>query len=129
MRTIVSTTLILVAIIHLLPLAGVLGSDRLASMYGITVDDPDLLILMRHRAVLFGILGGFLAAAAVIPAMQPAAFIAGFLSVVSFLWLAWSTGGYNASIGRVVMADVIALALLVLGLAAHLYRRHADRPR
>ena len=124
MRTVVSATLILVAIIHLLPLAGVLGSDRLGSMYGITVDDPDLLILMRHRAVLFGILGGFLAVAAFIPAMQPAAFIAGFLSVVSFLWLAWSTGGYNASIGRVVVADVIALALLVLGLAAHLYRRH-----
>ena len=50
-RHIVSAALILVAIIHLLPLAGVLGSERLASMYGITVDDPDLLILMRHRAV------------------------------------------------------------------------------
>ncbi len=92
MRHVVSAALILVAFIHLAPLAGVLGADRLASMYGITVDDPDLLILMRHRAVLFGILGAFLLAAAFIPAIQTGAFIAGFVSVVSFLWLAWAIG-------------------------------------
>ena len=124
MRYIVSVALILVAIIHLLPLAGVLGSERLASMYGVTVDDPDMLILMRHRAVLFGILGAFLAVAACVPAMQAGAFAAGFISVISFLGLAWSTGGYNANIGKVVTADVAALAFLVVGLTAHLYLRH-----
>ena len=118
MRHVVSIALVLVAIIHLAPLAGVLGSDWLAAMYGIAADEPNLQILMRHRAVLFGILGVFLAVAAFIPKMQASAFAAGFASVISFLWLAWSTGGYNAQIGRVVTADVVAVVLLVLGLAA-----------
>ena len=42
-----SAALILAGILHLLPLAGVLGPDRLATMYGITVDEPNVLILMR----------------------------------------------------------------------------------
>ena len=60
MRHLVQIALILVGILHLLPLAGVLGPDRLASMYGITADEPNLAILMRHREVLFGILGALL---------------------------------------------------------------------
>ncbi len=62
----------------------------------------------------------------VVSAMQTGAFIAGFASVVSFLWLAWAIGGYNASVGRVVTADVVALVLLLIGLAAHLYLRHQE---
>jgi hypothetical protein len=38
--------------------------------------------------------------------------------VVSFLLLAWSTGGYNALIGRVVTADIIALIALLIGVMA-----------
>jgi hypothetical protein len=77
------------------------------------------LILMRHRAVLFGLLGLFLAWAAFKPSLQPLAFVAGLVSVVSFLAMAWSVGGYNAAIGRVFVADVVALVCLLVGLAAY----------
>ena len=86
-----------------------------AKLYGMPFGEPNLEILMRHRAVLFGLLGAFLIAAAFMPALQTAAFIAGFASVVSFLWLAWSVGGYNPQISRVVVADVVALVCLVIG--------------
>ena len=126
MRYLVSAMLVVVAVIHLLPLSGVLGSERLAALYGLSFNEPNLAILMRHRAVLFGMLGIFVLLAAIRPALQSAAFIAGFVSVVSFLWLAWASGGYNAQIARVFRADMIALACLVIGAAAHLYsRRHA----
>jgi hypothetical protein len=125
MRYLVSATLVVAAIIHLLPLSGVLGSERLAALYGLNVSEPNLAILMRHRAVLFGLLGAFLAIAAFRPALQSMAFTAGLVSVASFLWLAWSIGGYNAQIARVVTADVIALAFLVVGLGAHLFIRFA----
>lgn len=115
--------LVVVGIIHLLPLSGVLGGERLAALYGLSFGDPNLAILMRHRAVLFGLLGLFLLFAAFRPAYQSVAFFAGFISVASFLWLAWSTGGYNAQVARVFMADIVALVCLVIGAAALVYAR------
>jgi len=119
MRHLVSAMLIVVAVIHLLPLSGVLGPARLAALYGIAFDEPNLQILMRHRAVLFGLLGAFLLLAAFQPSLQLIALVAGFVSVVSFLWLAWSVGGYNAQVGRVFIADIVALVCLVVGAVAY----------
>lgn len=121
MKYLVSATLILVGVIHLLPVSGVLGSERLASLYGLRFSEPSLEILMRHRAVLFGLLGAFMVFAAFKPAYQTAAFIGGFVSVVSFLWLAWAIGGYNEQVGRVFVADIVALGCLVAGGAAHAF--------
>jgi len=120
-------SLLIAAAIHLLPLQGVLGSDRLVSLYGaLPFDEPNLAILMRHRAVLFGLLGLFLVFAAFRPALQTLAFIAGFVSVISYLWLALSVGSYNAYLARVVIADVVALICLAAGAAAHAYQQFQD---
>lgn len=126
MRYLVSAMLVVAALIHFLPLAGVLGGPRLAALYGISVDDPNLAILMRHRAVLFGLFGAFLLVAAFRPTLQPAAFAAGGASVLSFIYLAWSVGGYNARIARVVTADLVAAACLAVGVLAHVVARHQD---
>lgn len=118
MPRLASVMLVVVGVIHLLPVSGILGKSRLQSLYGLTVDDPNLLILMRHRSVLFGLLGAFLLYAAIDPALQPIAYIAGAVSVVSFLLIATSAGYANAQIRRVVTADWIAVACLVVGAAA-----------
>jgi hypothetical protein len=117
MQYLVSASLILAGVIHLLPLPGLLGADKLAALYGLELSEPNLSILMRHRAVLFGLLGSFLVYAAFKPSLQPLAFVAAFVSVVSFLLLAWSSGGYNTQVGRVVTADLVALVVLVIGAA------------
>ena len=114
-----------VGVIHLLPLSGVLGAERLAALYGLAFDDPNLQIMMRHRAVLFGMLGAFLLLAAFRVDLRALAMGAGFASTVSFLWLAWSVGGYNAAIGRVVAVDVLALACLIVALVLHLLQQRA----
>jgi hypothetical protein len=116
-RYLVSAMLLVVGVIHLLPLSGVLGAERLAALYGLSFSEPNLAILMRHRAVLFGLLGLFLVVAAFWPALQWAAVLAGFVSVLSFLWLALATGGYNAQLARVVAADGVALACLLVAAA------------
>jgi hypothetical protein len=108
-------------VIHLMPLVGLTGAEGLARLYGLDFSDPNLEILMRHRAVLFGLVGGLLLGAAFHAALRGAALIVGFVSLMSFLALAWSVGGYNDAVHRVVVADLIALACLVA--AALLHRR------
>ncbi|CAN7394344.1 phosphopantetheine adenylyltransferase [Acidovorax sp. LjRoot118] len=118
MRILTTLTLLVVGVIHLIPLSGVLGHEHLARLYGAAPSDPSALILMRHRAVLFGIVGGVCMLAAFKPALQWLALVLGSFSVVSFLWLAWSTGGFNAHLQRVVVADVLALLCLAAGAGA-----------
>ncbi len=122
---IVSGTLIVAAVVHLLPLAGVLGAARLEALYALPFSEPNLLILMRHRAVLFGLLGVFLMLAAFRPALQGYAFAGGLCSVITFLWLARSAETYNAALSRVVAVDLVALVALLIGTALHVLARLA----
>ena len=104
----------------LLPLVGVLGGERLNALYGLALDEPNLQILMRHRAVLFGLLGALLVAAAFTPGLRGVALLGGLVSVVSFLLLTWSAPFYNEALRRVVVADWAALACLLPAAALHL---------
>jgi len=115
----ITCLLMIVAIIHIIPIGGFIGAARLETLYGVAIASADLEILMRHRAVLFGILGVFFAYAAFTPSVQPLAFIAAFISIASFFYLAFSVGGYNSAIGKVVTADVVAA--LSLGIAVVLF--------
>ena len=119
MRYILSAMLTVVGIIHLLPLSGVLSVSRLQALYGVAIADPNLEILMRHRAVLFGILGAFQIHAAFRPVLQLAALIAGTISVISFLVITGMVGGYSVGIARVVTADIIAVVCLLIGAFAY----------
>jgi hypothetical protein len=116
MQKLITVLLIIVGTIHVLPLSGALGGRRLANLYGMSFDEPNLAILMQHRAVLFGLLGVFIVYSAFHPAYQPLALIAGLVSVVSFLLVAVLVGGYNGAIARVVTVDIVALCCL-LGVA------------
>lgn len=123
MRYLIAVCLIVPGIIHLLPISGVLGAEKLAMLYGTAFDDPNLAILMRHRAILLGLLGALFVISAFKPALQPLAFVFGFVSLLSFLWLAWSTGNHSVQINRVVIADLIALGSLIVGSAGFLYTK------
>lgn len=122
MRFIVPVCLLLVALIHAIPAIGVLGPARLAQLYGLPVQEPNLELLMRHRAVLFGLLAAALAWAAFHAPLHRLALVAGFVSVGSFLLLARLTGPLNGALAGVVRADWVALGLLLVAGLTHLLR-------
>lgn len=124
MERMITGLLVLVGIIHLLPLSGVLGAERLSTLYGLVFNEANLEILMRHRAILFGLLGSFFVYAAFKPALQPLAFIAGFISVISFMVLAWSIGDYNASIRQVFLVDIVAVISLIIASVMYIIKHN-----
>ena len=119
MRYLLMASLIVVGIIHLLPTIGVLGPERLETLYGVTLTDPGLVVLMRHRAILFGLLGSYFVLAAFVPSLQLSALVMALLSVVSFLGLALSSGPVSPAIARIVAVDWVALAAVVVGFVAY----------
>ncbi len=115
-QTPLAAALLLAGVVNTLPLIGVLGGERLQALYGLGFDDPSLRILMRHRAVLFGLLGGAMIAAAFIPAWRLPLALAGLASMLSFIAIAALEGGGNAAVRRVVITDVMASVLLAAAL-------------
>ncbi len=115
----ITILLLVVAVIHLVPISGFLGVTKLESLYGIPFAGNELEILMRHRAVLFGILGVFFVYAAFTPALQPLAFLAAFATLASFFYLAFSIGDYNAAIRKIVIGDVVAALCLVVAVVLY----------
>ncbi len=126
MRRAVQVLLALAGAVHLLPVAGALSAEALARGYGIALPGGDLLVLLRHRALLFGIVGGLLVAAAVRSHLQPAAIVAGLVSTVGFLAFALAADEPGTAILRVAAVDAVAAAALV---GAAVLRRKASRTR
>jgi hypothetical protein len=114
------TVLVLIAAaINFAPVLGLVSPERMGRFYGIALEDPNLQILMRHRAILFGIVGGLLFVAAFHPPLRALGYVVGFSSMVSFLLIAWMVGGYNAEIQRVVVIDAVGIAALAGAALVH----------
>lgn len=109
----ISGLLILVGLVNGLPVAGVLSADVLADAYGIAAPAGDLLVLMRHRALLLGILGTIIIVSAFRRHLQPTAIAAGLLSMLGFVALAVAQGEVGAMLHKVVVIDVVASIGLV----------------
>lgn len=122
MNLVIAALLLAVGLLHLLPVTAVLGGPALTRLYGLEIDNADLAILLRHRAVLFAMVGGVLIGAAFHPPWRLLALAVGTLSMLSFVIIAGLEGGGSAAIQRVVWADRVALVALIA--ASVLQARH-----
>jgi len=112
--TVVTAVLLVAGVFHLLPAVGVLGAERLAGLYGFTLADPSLLLLMRHRALLFGLLGAFALHAAWSPPLQIWALAIALASTAGFAALAVQAQSLSPALRQVMRIDVgLAIALVV----------------
>jgi hypothetical protein len=114
MHVVITAMLIVAGVIHILPLPGLIGATHLERLYRIAFNEPNLLIMMRHRAILFGLLGAFVFYAAFRTELVSIAIAGGLISAAAFIWLAWSVEGDNAAVSRIVIADCIAVACLAI---------------
>lgn len=116
MRHLVTAALLVGGLIHLLPLTGLMGAARLQSIYGVAVNEANLELLLRHRAVLFGLLGAFMLGALRFSDWRLPALVAGLVSTLSFIVLAFGIDTLSAELRRVMVIDVAVAVLLGVGL-------------
>jgi hypothetical protein len=113
MRVLSTVLILLASLVNLAPVTGAFSVQRMQAIYGVALQDPNLAILMRHRAVLFGIVGVLLAVSAFHPPLRPVAYAAGLVSMLSFCLIVWLAADVNAELQRVYWIDVAAVVALL----------------
>ncbi len=112
--------LAIAGIINLLPSFLAFLPNKMKSSYGIEIPDASYELLLRHRAVLFGIVGGVMIYSAITKKYYSLAVIIGLISMVSFIILLKLVNGeVNAELQKIMKVDVFAIIILLIGLALY----------
>lgn len=110
----VAICLAIVGLINFFPVIGVLSATKVEQAYLIALESNDITILMRHRALLFGVLGGFILYAVFDSSYQGAAIIMGGISMVGYAVLTYLVGEYNEALYKVLIVDVVGIVFLLI---------------
>ncbi|MBX3488747.1 MAG: hypothetical protein KF769_09040 [Parvibaculum sp.] len=121
-QIVIGVIFVAVGLLNAYPAIGMLGAKQLRGLYGLTFTDANLLTLMQHRAVMLGLIGLFLIVAAFRRELQPAAFVLGFASMLSFVVFARLQEGPSPWISKVATADIAGSALLLVALVLYWLR-------
>lgn len=114
MEKLIIGIIVVVGLINFYPIVGIFSSEILFNLYKIDSISNDVLILLKHRAILFGLLGGFIIYSAFKPELQIWGIILGLASMLPFIVIALFTGNYGIGIQKIVVADAIALVGLII---------------
>jgi hypothetical protein len=120
---IVSIIFLIVGIINLFPAVVFFSSAQTAKLYGITIEGESLIILMRHRGILLGLIGLALIFAAIKPEARIPVIVAAFISKIAFIYLVATSVTFTPEIKQVATVDVVAIVLLIVALGIHFYTK------
>jgi hypothetical protein len=109
--------LLVTGLVHLLPFSLAFFTNRIPNSYGVSISDPNMQLLLRHRAFLFGLIFS-----AIKKKYYLAASVVGLVSMVSFICLYYWIGDINAQLQSVMWVDMLVGAALLL-ITVLYYRR------
>jgi hypothetical protein len=127
MNYLIGSLFFVAGIIKFVPLIGVWSSERLSKLYQIEILNQDIALLLRHRAILFGIVGAIIISAAFFTRLRLTAAIAGLVSALSFIVLVLALETTNPSLIQIAWIDLFVSMLLLLGLALHILRNNGHK--
>jgi len=110
-------TLFVAGVINLLPSLLAFLPDKIAKSYGIQIPNANYELLLRHWAILFGIIGGLMIYSAIAKKYYTIATTVGLISMVSFILLYFLIGkDINSELNKIMIVDIVATGILCLGL-------------
>lgn len=112
--------------INILPSLLAFLPDKISKSYGIDIPNSNYELLLRHRAILFGIIGGFMIYSAIVKKYYELSTIAGLVSMASFIILYFLIGkDINKELKKVLLIDVVATVILCIGFILFLLKSKA----
>ena len=120
MNYLIASLFVIPGLINFAPIIGALSNEHLSKLYLVTDLSPDIALLLRHRAFLFGIVGAFILYSAFQINLRTYATIAGLISMVSFVVLVFALKTSNPSLIKVAWIDIVAIIILIAGYLLHI---------
>jgi heme A synthase len=116
MELIFRITLFIAGVINLLPSVLAFLPDKISKSYGIEIPNENYELLLRHRAILFGIIGGLMIYSAVAKKHYEVSTVIGLISMVSFIVLFFLIGkDINSELKKVMSIDIVGTVILCIG--------------
>ena len=103
-------------IINILPSLLAFLPDKISKSYGIEIPNANYELLLRHRAILFEIIGGLMIYSAIVKKYYELSTIAGLVSMTSFIILYFLIGkDISQELKKVMLIDLVATVILCIG--------------
>jgi hypothetical protein len=120
--------LLITGLVHILPFSFLFFTEQLQKNYGVDISDANLQLLLRHRAIFFGLIGVGMILSAIKKSFYGWASAIGLISMLSFVWLFYQIGGINQQLRSVMLIDVfISAALFLTAMVYHfLYAKQSN---
>lgn len=116
MELLFRSILFLAGCVHILPSLIAIFPHKISRTYGIKIPDANYELLIRHRAILFGIIGTLMIYSAVLRKHYELSTISGLVSMISFITLYRYIGkNINPELKKVMIIDLVATISLCIG--------------
>lgn len=106
--------LVVIGVITASPIVTALNSNGITSLYNVTFEDDAVLLLVRHRQVMLGVLGAALVYGAFFYHLRMMVITAAVVSKLAFIGLCMTTPDLTQGIQRVIYFDAISIVLLLI---------------
>ena len=96
---------------------------KIKDSYGIEIPNANYELLLRHRAILFGIIGGIMIYSAITKKNYALAVCIGLISMVSFIiTLKLTNGDINPELNKIMKVDIIGIVILLIGCVLYKFK-------
>jgi len=116
MELIFRICLFIAGVINFLPSILAFIPSKISTSYGVEISNSNYELLLRHRAVMFGIIGGIMIYSAITKRNYSMAVLIGLISMISFFILyKLQSGEINPELNKVMKIDVAGIIILIVG--------------